>query len=318
MSPAANASGRWTAADVPDQRGRIAVVTGANTGIGYEAAEVLAARGATVVLACRDPDRAAEAAGRIAEAAPRADLATVALDLGSFASIRRAAAELRSRYQRLDLLINNAGVMAPGYARTEDGHELHFAVNHLGHFMLTGLLLDRLLPVPGSRIVTVASVAHRSGYIHFDDLDFEHGYRRSVAYPQSKLANLMFSYELQRRLAAAGVPTIAVAAHPGNAKTDLVRHYPGVARLVGQRWLRFATSWLFQNAQMGALPTLRAATDPGVRGGEYYGPPGRLQFTGYPERVDSSARSRDQAAQRRLWDESERLTGITYQLTVTG
>jgi NAD(P)-dependent dehydrogenase (short-subunit alcohol dehydrogenase family) len=268
-----------------------------------------------VVLACRDLGRAASATARIAETAPAADVSTVELDLGSFASIRRAAEELRSRYPRLDLLINNAGLMMPGRAVSEDGFELHLAVNHLGHFMLTGLLLDRLLPVPGSRIVSVASVAHRSGEIHFDDLQLERRLRRAVAYPQS---NLLFTYELQRRLAAAGARTIAVAAHPGNSLTDLVRHYPGVARLVGYRRVRWATRGVFQSAQMGALPTLRAATDPHVRGGDYYGPPGRLQFTGYPERVASSGRSHDVERQRRLWEESERLTGVTYQLSHAG
>jgi NAD(P)-dependent dehydrogenase (short-subunit alcohol dehydrogenase family) len=314
MTPAANTGARWTAADVPDQRGRVAVVTGANTGLGYETAKVLAERGATVVLACRDLGRAADAAARIAAAAPGADVTTVKLDLASFAAIRRAADQLRSRYPRLDLLINNAGVIARSRRLSEDGFELHFAINHLGHFMLTGLLLDTLLPVPGSRIVTVASIAHRRGDIHFDDLQLERRWRSALAYPQSKLANLLFTYELQRRLAAAGAQTIAVAAHPGNAHTDLIRDFPRVARIAAHPGMRWVNGWLLQSAYMGALATVRAATDPQVRGGEYYGPPGRLQFTGHPERVDSTARSHDQALQRRLWEESERLTGLTYQL----
>jgi NAD(P)-dependent dehydrogenase (short-subunit alcohol dehydrogenase family) len=316
MSRTADLPAPWTAADVPDQHGRVAVVTGANTGLGYETAKVLAEHGAAVVLACRDPRKAADAAARIREAAPDADLATVELDLASFASIRRAAGQLGARYPRLDLLINNAGLIALRRELSEDGFELHFAVNHLGHFMLTGLLLDRLLPAPCSRIVTVASVAHRNGRINFDDLQSEHRFRSAAAYPQSKLANLMFTYELQRRLDAAGAHTIAVAAHPGNAHTDLIRHLPQwIQAVVPHPAVRRATRWLFQSAHMGALATLRAATDPRVRGGEYYGPPGRLQFTGHPERVASSARSRDTAQQRRLWDESERLTGLTYPLT---
>jgi NAD(P)-dependent dehydrogenase (short-subunit alcohol dehydrogenase family) len=305
---------RWTAADAPDQRGRVAVITGANTGLGYETAKVLAERGATVVLACRNPQRAAEAAARIGEAAPGAQLTTVELDLASFASIRRAAQEIGARHPRLDLLINNAGVIELRRELSEDGFERTLAVNHLGPFMLTGLLLERLLPVPGSRIVIVASIAHRSGYIHFDDLQLERRFRSGLAYPQSKLANLLFTYELQRRLEAAGAQPIAVAAHPGNAFTDLTRQLPGWLRAaLGNRVLQWTAGRMIQSAQVGALSTLRAATDPRVRGGEYYGPPGRLQFTGHPERVGSTARSRDPALQHRLWEETERLTGITYE-----
>jgi NAD(P)-dependent dehydrogenase (short-subunit alcohol dehydrogenase family) len=305
---------RWTAADVPDQRGRVAVVTGANTGLGYETAKVLAERGATVVLACRDLQKAEQAAARIGEAAPGAEVTTVELDLASFASIRRAAAEIGSRHPRLDLLINNAGIIALRREVSEDGFELTLAVNHLGPFMLTGLLLERLLPVPGSRVVIVASIAHRSGHIHFDDLQLERGFRSGLAYPQSKLANLLFAYELQRRLDAAGAQTIAVAAHPGNAFTDLTRQLPGWMRAaMRNRGVQWTFSRLIQSARMGALSTLRAATDPGVRGGEYYGPPGRLQFAGHPERVGSNARSRDPALQRRVWEESERMTGFTFR-----
>jgi NAD(P)-dependent dehydrogenase (short-subunit alcohol dehydrogenase family) len=306
---------RWTAADVPDQTGRTAVITGANTGIGFEAAKVLAERGATVVLACRTPARAADAVARIRATAPRAPLHTVRLDLESLASVRQAAEEIRARHPRLDLLINNAGGTRPRYARTVDGFESTLAANHLGPFALTGLLLDTLLPVPGSRIVTVASIGHRRGTIHFDDLHFEHGYRYMPAYFQSKLANLMFTYELQRRLAAAGAGTIAVAAHPGNARTEFGRDMGAFVRVVMSPRLRLLTSWLLQSAHMGALATLRAAVDPAARGGDYYGPPGRSQFTGHPTKVDSSALSHDVEAQRRLWQESERLTGVRYEAT---
>lgn len=303
---------RWTSADVPDQRGRTAVVTGANTGLGFETARVLAERGATVVLACRDPERAARAATRLGAAGPDGTVSVVELDLASLDSVRRAAGELRARHPRLDLLINNAGLMSPSFQRTADGFELQFGVNHLGHFALTGLLLDRLLAVPGSRVVTVSSIAHRQGEIDFDDLPSERGYRWMAAYAQSKLANLLFTYQLQRRLAAAGAATIAVAAHPGNAKTDLIRHFPIRQRTIGHPGLRWATWWLFQSAQRGALATLRAAVDPRVHGGEYYGPPGRLQFTGHPVRVDSSRRSHDLATQQRLWGRSEQLTGVSF------
>ena len=296
-------SERWSEGDVPDQRGRTAVVTGANTGIGFEAARVLAERGATVVLACRNVDKAKQAADRIAGTAE-----VVRLDLTSLASVHTAAEELRSRFDRLDLLINNAGVMWPPRSTTEDGFELQFGTNHLGHFAFTNLLLDRLLPVEGSRVVTVSSLGHRTGRIDFDDLQSERRYGRHRAYAQSKLANLLFTYELQRRLTAAGAPTIAVAAHPGGSSTELTRHLPGFVRPLNNTLGRL----LMQNPQMGALPTLRAATDPGVRGGDYYGPSRRFEVVGHPKRVRSNARSHDTDVQRRLWAVSEQLTKVTY------
>ncbi len=300
--------GPWTAADVPDQSGRAAVVTGANSGIGFEAAAVLARRGADTILACRDASRAEAAAARLATAAPGATVSVVRLDLASLDSVRAAAAEILAARDRLDLLINNAGLMWPAYGKTADGFELQFGINHLGHFALTGLLLEAMLPVPGSRVVTVSSNGHRTGRIDFADLQSEQRYGRMAAYAQSKLANLMFTYELQRRLAAAGAPTAALAAHPGVAFTELTRHLPGVLQSVYP-----AIGGLFtQSAAMGALPTLRAATDPAAAGGEYYGPAGLAQVKGFPVRVSSTARSRDQSAQRRLWAESERLTGVTY------
>lgn len=304
---------RWTAADVPDQQGRTALVTGANAGIGFETAMVLAVRGATVVLACRDTAKAEAAAARIRAAAPQAKTETLRIDLASLASVRRAAEQFRSGHGRLDLLINNAGLIHPGRAITEDGFELHFGTNHLGHFALTGQLLDRLLAAPGSRIVTVSASGHRRGDIHFDDLTLRSGYSMIAAYGQSKLANLMFTYELQRRLAASGARTIAVAAHPGNAHTDVGRDLPGWLRAVLSPRLRPVNSWLVQTARMGALPTLRAAADPAASGGDYYGPAGLGEFTGHPARVQPSARSLDANLQRRLWDESERLTRVRYR-----
>jgi NAD(P)-dependent dehydrogenase (short-subunit alcohol dehydrogenase family) len=299
---------RWTAADVPDQTGRTAIVTGANTGIGFEAAAVLAARGATVVLACRDLDKAKQAAARVTASTPGAAVQVQRLDLAALASVRGAADELRDRYDRIDLLVNNAGVMWTPRQTTADGFELQFGTNHLGHFALTGLLLDRLLATPGSRVVTISSLGHRTGRIHFDDLQLERRYGRQRAYGQSKLANLMFTYELQRRLAAAGAGTIAVAAHPGGSRTELTRHLPrGIStasRLLEPLWA--------QGADMGALPTLRAATDPRVQGGEYYGPDGFAEGRGYPKRVGSSRRSHDVEVQRRLWAVSEELTGVGY------
>ncbi len=291
--------------DVPDQGGRTAVVTGANSGIGFETARVLAEHGATVILACRDVARGEAAAARIAGPG-RTEVQP--LDLSSLASVRAAAGQLHERYQRLDLLINNAGLMMPPHGTTRDGFEQQFGTNHLGHFALTGLLLDLLLPTAGSRVVTVSSNMHRAGRLNFADLQSTRRYRRVAAYGQSKLANLMFSYELQRRLAAAGAQTSALAAHPGTAITALTRYFPPVV----DRAYHAMGQPIAQQPQAGALPTLRAATDPAARGGEYYGPDGWLEFKGHPHRVRSSARSHDEQAQQRLWLESERLTGVRY------
>jgi NAD(P)-dependent dehydrogenase (short-subunit alcohol dehydrogenase family) len=302
------ANTKWTAADVPDQEGRVAVITGANTGIGYEAAAVLAGKGAHVVLAVRNTDKGHAAAERIRSALPHADVSVRELDLTSLDSIRAAADGLRADYPRIDLLINNAGVMMTGKGTTKDGFELQLGTNHLGHFALTGQLLDNLLPVEGSRVVTISSGAHRFGRIDFDDLQSERSYNRVTAYGQSKLANLLFTYELNRRLSEKGAPTIAVAAHPGGSNTELTRNLWPVLR----QPIQLVWGLLAQSAEMGALPTLRAATDPDVRGGQYFGPDGIGEQRGHPKLVQSSARSYDEAAQRRLWSVSEELTGVTF------
>ena len=300
---------KWKEADVPDQSGRVAVVTGANTGIGYQTAAVLAYSGAHVVLAVRDLEKGNAALSRIVAASPKADVTLQALDLSSLDSVRAAAEALRSAYPRIDLLINNAGVMWTPKQVTEDGFELQFGTNHLGHFALTGLLLDHLLPVRGSRVVTVSSMGHRMrAAIHFDDLQWERGYDRAAAYGQSKLANLLFTYELQRRLAASRPNTIAVAAHPGGSNTELTRNLPRIIKPVADVF----GPMLFQSAAMGALPTLRAATDPAVQGGQYYGPDGLGEQRGHPKLVESSAQSHDEDLQRRLWTVSEELTGVTF------
>jgi NAD(P)-dependent dehydrogenase (short-subunit alcohol dehydrogenase family) len=296
---------KWTTADIPDQTGRTAVITGANTGLGYETASALAAKGAHVVLAVRNLERGKAAADLIARANPGASVAIQELDLTSLDSIRAAADQLRADHASIDLLINNAGVMFTPKSTTKDGFELQFGTNHLGHFALTNLLLDRVLAAPGSRVVTVSSVGHRFARngIRFDDLQSERSYSRVGAYGQSKLANLMFTYELQRRLQ--GTNTIAAAAHPGGSRTELPRNLPpligAATRLVEP---------LFQGADMGALPTLRAATDPGVLGGQYYGPDGFGEQRGYPKVVASSAASHDTDAQRKLWTMSEELTSV--------
>ena len=305
----------WTAADVPDLTGRVAVVTGANAGLGLETARVLAQRGGTVVLASRDEHKADQAASQIRSTAPGADIRPVHLDLASLGSVRQAADEILASCPRLDLLINNAGVMYVPSQRTEDGFELTFGTNHLGHFALTGLLLPRLLDTPDSRVVTVSSVAHRYGEMHFDDLNLAQHYDPGQAYGQSKLANLLFSYELSERLTAAGAGTASLAAHPGVVLTGLWRTSSRWERALISPRLRLINFWVAQPPSEGALPTLRAATDPAARGGEFYGPGGFREYTGHPVRVESTAAAHDPAAQRRLWDVSEQLTGVCYPVT---
>lgn len=300
-------SSTWTEQDIPDQTGRVAVVTGASSGLGIETARMLAEHGASVVLAVRDVAKGEQVAARLT-----GDVTVQALDLTSLASVRAAAADLCAAHARIDLLINNAGVMYTPRQTTADGFELQLGTNHLGHFALTGLLLDRMLPVPGSRVVTVASTAHRiRAGIHLDDLHGERSYSRVAAYGQSKLANLMFTYELQRRLAPLGTTT-ALAAHPGVSRTELLRTAPPAMQLVVGRVL----GPLFQSAAMGALPTLRAATDPGALGGQYYGPGNRGEISGHPRPVVSTPESYDHEIQRRLWTASEELTGVTFPVAV--
>jgi len=294
---------QWAEQNVPDQHGRVAVVTGANTGLGFETARVLAEHGASVVLAVRDVAKGQAAAERMG-----GDVSVQEMDLTSLESVRAAAAALRSTHPRIDLLVNNAGVMYTPKQTTRDGFERQFGTNHLGHFAFTGLLLDQLLPVPGSRVVTISSTGHRiRAAIHFDDLNWDRSYSAVGAYGQSKLANLMFTYELQRRLATRGT-TVAVAAHPGVSNTELVRNSPAPLRALSN----LVSPRLTQSAAMGALPTLRAATDPAVLGGQYYGPGGRSEARGYPEVVTSSPQSYDLAIQQRLWSVSEDLTGVEF------
>jgi NAD(P)-dependent dehydrogenase (short-subunit alcohol dehydrogenase family) len=291
----------WNISDIPDQSGRTIIVTGANSGLGAATTRALAQAGAQVIMACRDEVKARAVADTIGER-----VQVRRLDLADLSSIREFARTIEGA----DVLINNAGVMALPLRRTADGFEMQFGTNHLGHFALTGLLLDSLLVVRDSRVVTVSSLGHRlRAAIHFDDLQWEHGYDRIAAYGQSKLANLLFTYELQRRLAArADAKTIAVAAHPGGSNTELARNLPGVFRPVKA----VLGPLLFQSPAMGALPTLRAATDPAVQGGQYYGPAGFLEQRGRPKLVKSSAQSHDEELQRRLWAVSEELTGVSF------
>jgi NAD(P)-dependent dehydrogenase (short-subunit alcohol dehydrogenase family) len=303
----------WTANDIPDLSGKTAIVTGSNSGIGYEAALQLARKGAHVVLACRDPERTRVAAARMKETSPGAAVEPMQLDLASLASIRAFAAAFLEKHRALHILCNNAGVMALPYRKTADGFEMQFGTNHLGHFALTGLLLERILATPAARVVTVSSGVHRAGNIDFDDLGSEKRYGKWRAYAQSKIANLLFTYELQRRLEGAGAGAIAVACHPGYAATNLQAAGP---RMEGSSLMEAITDLgnrlLAQSAAMGALPTLYAATAPEVRGGDYIGPDGLLENWGYPKKTASNARSRDAATAARLWDVSEEMTCVRY------
>jgi NAD(P)-dependent dehydrogenase (short-subunit alcohol dehydrogenase family) len=298
----------WAVDDAPPQSGRTALVTGATSGIGFETARALARRGAALVLPVRNAQRGEAVAERIRAAVPDAEIALYRLDLTSLASVAEAAAAIREAHPRLDLLINNAGVMWTPFELTVDGFELQLATNHLGPFALTGLLLDRLLSTPGSRVVTVSSLMHRIGArVNFDDLNFERDYKPDRAYGQAKLANLMFTFALQRRLAAAGARTIATAAHPGWARTGL-GHTSRRLRLIVP---------LGQEPAIGALPTLRAAVDPAARGGAYYGPSRWFETRGVPAPARANARAREQDGQERLWEISEQLTGVTYDFTMS-
>ena len=294
---------KWTHDRIPDQTGRVAVVTGANTGIGFETAATLAAKNAAVVLACRDRQKADDAIRRIRARTPSARLELIELDLASLASVNCFADAFRADHDRLDLLINNAGVMIPPFALTEDGFELQFGCNHLGHFALTGRLVDLLGATPGARVVNVASLAHRYGAMDFDNLNAEKGYDKMKAYGQSKLANLLFTFELQRRLERAGSGLMATAAHPGWTGTDLQRH---------SAFIMLANRFFAQTPPLGALPTLRAATDPEAAGGDYYGPRGFLEMRGYPKKVGAASAATNDADARRLWQVSEELTGVAF------
>lgn len=305
---------RWTMDMVPDQDGRTAIVTGSNTGLGFETASGLAQAGARVVLACRGVAKADEARAEILRRHPGAHVETLTLDLGDLSAVRDAAAEAGERFPEIDLLINNAGVMMPPRSTTADGFELQFGTNHLGHFAFTGLVLERLLAVPGSRVVTVSSIAHQQGRMRWHDLQWTSTYRRMPAYAQSKLANLLFAFALARRLATAAAPTIALAAHPGVSGTELGRYLPGAGLPGVKQLMGVATALVTQPPSRGALPTLRAATDPAAVGSEYYGPDGLRQMRGAPVLVVPDAHALATEDQERLWAISEELTGVTYPI----
>lgn len=299
---------------MPDLTGRVVIVTGSNSGLGFHTALELARHGADVTLAVRDEDRGASATHRILSAAPAARVGVGRLDLADLSSVRAFAADWSAAHpEGLDLLVNNAGIMAIPRRTTVDGFEMQLGTNHLGHFALTGLLLPALVARPRSRVVTVSSQAHRTGRITFDDLMGERRYRSWGAYGQSKLANLLFTAELQRRLDANAIPALAMAAHPGYADTNLQAAGPAMrGSSIGARVSAMANSVLAQPGEMGALPTLFAATAPGLPGNSYIGPDGFLEQRGHPRVVDRSKAAKDAGAAARLWAVSEDLTGVRY------
>ncbi|MGN9810147.1 oxidoreductase [Micromonospora sp. BQ11] len=307
----------WGIDQIPDLSGKTVLITGANTGIGHATATALAHRGASVVLACRDQVRAEAAVAAITAAAPAGTVSVLTVDLASLASVSAAADAVARHHDRLDVLINNAGVMTlvGPPRRTADDFEQHIGINHLGHFALTGHLMPLLLAAPSARVVWVSSLSQRKGSIDFDDLHWRtRRYRAFQAYSDSKLANLLTMYHMQGQLDAAHAPMMSVAAHPGGARTDITRDGPRWMRLLARPETQWCTNWLTHDIPSAALPAVRAATDPEVRGGDVYGPAGWQGLTGRPVRVDLGPRARDEELQRTLWSRSQELTGVTYRM----
>jgi NAD(P)-dependent dehydrogenase (short-subunit alcohol dehydrogenase family) len=305
---------RWTTDQIADQRGRVAVITGANSGIGLEATRALAQKGACVVMACRNAHKADAAMAEVRETVPEASLEFVALDLASLASVAAAAETILARHPVIDLLINNAGVMALPRRLTEDGFEMQLGTNHLGHFALTGRLLGAVLAAEAPRVVNVSSLAHRIGHVRLDDLQSARGYSRWGAYGQSKLANLLFTFELHHRLEAVGSRALSVACHPGYANTHLQLVAAEEADSTWrQGFWRLVNTHIAQSAAMGALPTLYAATASTVQGGDFIGPGGRTQMVGYPVKVQPNGRARSRSTATSLWERSVALTGVPFE-----
>lgn len=303
---------RWTVRNMPDQSGRTALVTGANSGLGYETVLALARKGAHVVMTARSVEKGEAARAEVLRQVPNAQLDVMTLDLSRLASVREFADAYNSRYDRLDQLYNNAGVMAIPRRETEDGFEMQLGVNHLGHFALTGLLLDTLLRTPGSRVISVSSGASYIGRIHFDDLHLTKNYTRYGAYSQSKLANVMFAFELDRKFKAAGADSKSLVAHPGYANTNLQSTSTTESGSSLERVLYgIFNNVMAQSAEMGALPQLYAGTAPNLRGGEFIGP-NFLGMRGYPTEVRASQPAYDDAARDRFWNVSADLTGVQY------
>jgi len=289
---------------ISDQQGRIAIVTGSSSGIGYETARVLANKNAEVIIAVRNMKKGDAAAKKIRDGYKDAKVKVMELDLARLESVRHFADGFMNAYSRLDLLINNAGVMVPPYSKTADGFELQFGTNHLGHFTLTGLLIDLIMKTPGSRVVNVSSNTHKLGKLDFNDLNWEtRKYKKWKAYGDSKISNLYFTYQLQRRLEETGADVTAAAAHPGWTATELQRHDSLSSGL---------NRFFAQGIEMGALPMLYAAVGPDVNGGDYFGPSGFMEMKGYPKKTESNGLSKDKQIAERLWDVSEKLTGVRF------
>jgi NAD(P)-dependent dehydrogenase (short-subunit alcohol dehydrogenase family) len=312
------APAKWTAAEIPTLGGKLAIVTGANSGLGLETTRALARKGAKVILACRSRSKADSAIAELAADGIARDLLEFgACDLSSLASIRAFADAVRSEHAHVDLLINNAGVMALPYGKTVDGFEMQFGTNHLGHFALTGLLLDRLLASTSARVVTLSSLTHAYARMRFDDLHASRRYNEWLVYGRSKLANLLFTFELQRRLEQRAQATISVAAHPGYANTNLLAPSMSASRLL-ERVVGLGSRLVAQDASMGALPTLYAATGEHVRGGEFYGPGGIGGITGHPKRTKAMPQAYDRRAAERLWQISIEQTGVDFDALSRG
>jgi len=300
------AKSKWNSDHIADHKGKIAIVTGATSGLGKEASRVLAEKNAEVIMAVRNTAKGEIVASEIREADSDANITIMELDLGSLKSVKTFSDAFLKKYDRLDILINNAGVMMCPYSKTEDGFEIQMGTNHLGHFALTGQLMPLLKKTPDSRIVATSSVVHRNGAIDFSDLNWEsRPYKTGKAYGDSKIANLYFTYALAKKLSVSGSNPIVCAAHPGWTATELQRH---------SGLFSFLNNFFAQSLSMGTLPTLRAATDPEVNNGDYYGPGGMMEMRGYPLKVKSNQRSRDEKSAEKLWELSEEMTGVSYKL----
>ncbi|MBN1388960.1 MAG: SDR family NAD(P)-dependent oxidoreductase [Bacteroidales bacterium] len=304
---------KWDKKDIPDLSGKVIIVTGGNSGLGYESVKAFAEKGAEVILASRSRRKGEEAKSGIMKEVPDAKITVMRLDMVDLDCVKTFSEEFKKRYKRLDIVMNNAGIMTTPYFRTKDGFEGQMSTNHLGHFALTAGLMDLIKSTKGSRVVNVSSNAHKAGKMDFDNLLFEDGrdYRPMKAYGRSKLSNLLFTYELQRRFEAAGIDAIAVAAHPGFSETNLVRY---IDKKFFYKVLSPVISLMAQSAAMGALPQIRAAVDPMVKGGEYYGPSGFAEMKGHPVRVSSNGVSHNREAARKLWEASEKLTGVRMRV----
>lgn len=308
----------WNVENIPSLENRVALVTGGNSGVGYETAMALAGKGAHTIIAARNAEKCARAAEAVRRAFPEAVVETIALDLADLVSVHACAENFHARFQTLDILVNNAGVMAIPFRRTAQNLEMQFGTNHLGHFALTGLLLPAILAAPNARVVTVSSGLHQRGKIEFDNLDGTKKYNRGAAYASSKLANLLFAYALQRRFEQANTRAISVGCHPGYAATNLQSAGPRMdGNKFNERMMQVANRLFAQSSAMGALPLLYAATAPDVNGGDYIGPIGMMGMRGYPGKARSSELSHNVALAEKLWQVSEELTQVQYRFENT-